>query len=245
MTVCLVVMGRHIPQLSFLSVVLGEDHPLTPGEDCYQRLLRQGPSDEAELAHAYLKDHPPASLYDDMLVPTLVAIEADHSEGAIDREHRDRMMEAVSDLLDDVSEHIPAGNPDPAAPLVRVIPVRAERDHSAARMAAHALALRGLRTATLPVLSSMADAVDTLRDEAPAAIVLSVTTPSRPSHARRVCTNVRRLLPSCRILIGLWDRADEDLDADKAQLLAAGADTVVVSITQLCESLAPSGDASP
>jgi predicted PurR-regulated permease PerM len=46
MTVCLVVMGRHIPRLSFLSVVLSDEEALTPAEECYSRLLTVGEQDE-------------------------------------------------------------------------------------------------------------------------------------------------------------------------------------------------------
>jgi predicted PurR-regulated permease PerM len=46
LTVCLVVMGRHVPRLSFLSIVLSDDEALTPAEDCYYRLLTPGDRDE-------------------------------------------------------------------------------------------------------------------------------------------------------------------------------------------------------
>jgi predicted PurR-regulated permease PerM len=54
MTVCLVVMGRHIPRLSFLSVLLSNEQALTPAEDCYYRLLTIGDQDEMELVETYL-----------------------------------------------------------------------------------------------------------------------------------------------------------------------------------------------
>ncbi len=78
MTVCLVVMGRRIPRLSFLSVVLSDEEALTPAEDCYYRLLTVGEQDEMELVETYLKTHSLTSLYDSMLIPVITAVEIDH-----------------------------------------------------------------------------------------------------------------------------------------------------------------------
>jgi hypothetical protein len=64
MTVCLVVMGRHIPRLSFLSVVLSDEKAFTPAEDCYYRLLTPGVHDEIEFVDAYLKANSLTALYD-------------------------------------------------------------------------------------------------------------------------------------------------------------------------------------
>jgi predicted PurR-regulated permease PerM len=55
LTVCLVVMGRHVPRLSFLSVLLSDEDALTPAQDCYHRLLTVGEQDEMELVESYLK----------------------------------------------------------------------------------------------------------------------------------------------------------------------------------------------
>ena len=63
-TVCLVVMGRHVPRLNFLSVVLSDEEALSPAEDCYHRLLTPGERDELELVESYLKAHSLTALYD-------------------------------------------------------------------------------------------------------------------------------------------------------------------------------------
>ena len=55
LTVCMVVMGRHVPRLAFLNVLLSDEEALTPAEDCYHRLLTVGEQDEIELAEAYLE----------------------------------------------------------------------------------------------------------------------------------------------------------------------------------------------
>ncbi len=84
LTVCLVVMGRHIPKLAFISIVLSDDEALTPAEDCYQRLLRAGEHDEMELVDHYLKIHPLVALFDSVLIPVVTAVGTDHRLGFLD-----------------------------------------------------------------------------------------------------------------------------------------------------------------
>ena len=77
LTVCLVVMGRHVPRLSFLSIVLSDEEALTPAEDCYHRLLTPGERDELELVESYLKANSLTALYDSVFIPVLTAAETD------------------------------------------------------------------------------------------------------------------------------------------------------------------------
>jgi predicted PurR-regulated permease PerM len=77
LTVCLVVMGRHVPSLSFLSVLLSDEEALTPAEDCYHRLLTVGEQDEIEFVEAYLKANSLTALYDAVFIPVITAAEID------------------------------------------------------------------------------------------------------------------------------------------------------------------------
>ena len=69
--------GRHVPRLSFLSVLLSDEEALTPAEDCYHRLLTPGERDEMELVESYLKTNSLTALYDSVFIPVLTAAEND------------------------------------------------------------------------------------------------------------------------------------------------------------------------
>ena len=56
LTVCLVVLGRHVPQFAFLNVLLGSEAVLTPEERLHQRLLAADADEATELAEVFLKD---------------------------------------------------------------------------------------------------------------------------------------------------------------------------------------------
>jgi predicted PurR-regulated permease PerM/methylmalonyl-CoA mutase cobalamin-binding subunit len=222
-TVCLVVMGRHIPQLSFLSVVLGEEQALTPAEDFYHRLLKQGEHDETELAESILKTSSVTELYDSILIPVLLACEDDHRTGAIDTDQRGRIAKALGELVGDLAERyvLPvddgAGTTHHPACRVRCIAARAERDEIASEMVAHVLVQQGFDAAIVPGVRVTRELILALERELPDIVCISVVEPSKAIHARNLGERIRRALPEQRIVVGLWGRSDEP--ADEARML--------------------------
>ena len=71
LTMCLVVLGRHVDRLKFLEVMFGDQPPLTPAELIYQRMLARDPVEAAEQARAFLKEAPLAAYYDEILLEGL------------------------------------------------------------------------------------------------------------------------------------------------------------------------------
>src|SRR4030095_940179 len=141
LTVCLVVMGRHIARLSFLSVVLSDKEALTPAEDCYYRLLTVGEQDEMELVEAYLKANSLTALYDSVLIPVITAVEIDHRLELLDDRQRALVEQNLRDIGEDLGAHrrvpsridaekiLVADTPAPAhACRVYCLPARADRD---------------------------------------------------------------------------------------------------------------------
>ena len=105
LTVCLVVLGRHVPQFEFLNVLLGSEPALEPAESLYQRLLA-GDSDEAtERAEEYLKSHSILDYYEAVAIPALSMFEQDRSRGVLTDERRALVAAAALTLVDNLSEH--------------------------------------------------------------------------------------------------------------------------------------------
>ena len=102
LTVCLVVMGRHVPRLSFLSVLLSDEEALTPAEDCYHRLLTVGEQDELEFVEAYLKANSLTALYDSVFIPVIIATETDHRLELLDDEQRLLIEQSLRDIIEDL-----------------------------------------------------------------------------------------------------------------------------------------------
>ena len=239
-TVCLVVMGRHIPQLAFLSVMLGEEEALTPADDCYQRLLRRGEHDEMELAESFLQNKPLVELYDSMLIPVMIAAERDQQMGSIDREQRDQIIHAMGELVEDLADRpLPGEDGEKSSGVdchVCCLAARAERDEMAGSMLVHVLRQQGFEAEQLPARRVVSELIDALQQKQPDLVCVSVVTPSTAAHARTLCRKVREALPDVRITVGLWGREDEEVPEEEMRALKdAGADEVFTELAGLLE----------
>ncbi|MCW1926128.1 AI-2E family transporter [Luteolibacter arcticus] len=238
-TVCLVVMGRHIPQLSFFSVMLGEEEALTPADDCYQRLLRRGEHDEIELADSFLKTKPLVELYDTVLIPVMIAAERDHQMASIDREQRDQIIHAMGDLVEELAERPALGAEGEQPPAVEChvccLAARAERDEMAGSMLVHVLRQEGFEAEQLPARRVVSELIEALKRSQPDLVCVSVVAPSASGHARTLCRKVRNAFPDVKLAVGLWGKEDEMSESEASALREAGADEVFTEIAELIE----------
>jgi predicted PurR-regulated permease PerM len=105
LTICLVVLGRHVDRLKFLDVMLGDQPPLSPPELVYQRMLAGDPIETAEQAQEFLKDKPLVAYYEDVLIEGLKLAQADAQSGLLAEERMQRIRDAVAEIVDDLSSH--------------------------------------------------------------------------------------------------------------------------------------------
>jgi predicted PurR-regulated permease PerM len=105
LSMCLVVVGRHVDQLEFLEVMFGDQPPLTPPELIYQRMLANDPIEAAEQARTFLNEKPLIGYYDEILLEGLKLAQADSKRGLLNDERRQRIRDAVAEIVDDLSAH--------------------------------------------------------------------------------------------------------------------------------------------
>jgi predicted PurR-regulated permease PerM len=105
LTICLVVLGRHVDRLKFLDVMLGDQPALTPPELVYQRMLARDPVEAAEQAETFLKEKPLVSYYEEVLVEALKLAQADADRGLLDDDRKLHVRDAVAEIVDDLSAH--------------------------------------------------------------------------------------------------------------------------------------------
>jgi predicted PurR-regulated permease PerM len=103
-TVCLVVLGRHVERLEFLDVMFGDRPALSPPEIFYQRMLAGDPTEAAEKAEEFLKERSLASYYDEVALKGLQLAQADVERGALDQERLVKIRDAVSEFASDLSD---------------------------------------------------------------------------------------------------------------------------------------------
>jgi len=125
LTMCLVVLGRHVDQLKFLEVMFGDEPPLTPAELVYQRMLALDPIEAADQARIFLKDKPLIAYYEEILLEGLRLAQADAQRGSLDEDQMRGIRDAVAELVDDLAPHTdgdnqPTGRAEEDAPLAQL-----------------------------------------------------------------------------------------------------------------------------
>jgi AI-2E family transporter len=238
LTVCLVVLGRHVPQLAFFDVMLGNEPALASELKFYQRLLARDPDEATEMAEEYLEDEPLEKLYETVILTALALAEEDRLSGSLDRE---KVLEVAEDTMGVVEylaeeegrEVEPADETPPAEPVgVLCIGPRNGLDEAAAAMLAHLLVRIGVNAKTLPRNSVALRNLARLERTGITLICMSYVNPAATQHAQRVIRRLRQHFgPEVRILVGLWT-AEAALGEPEEALEVTGADLVATSLRQ-------------
>jgi len=105
LTICLVVLGRHVERLEFLEVILGNEPALSPPQLLYQRLLAGDPVEVIDQAQEFLKEKSLIEYYDDVLLEGIRLAGLDARKGLLEEDRAIRIKETVAEVLDDLSSH--------------------------------------------------------------------------------------------------------------------------------------------
>lgn len=104
LTVCLVVLGRHVERLEFLDVMFGDRPALSPPEIFYQRMLAGDPTEASEKAEEFLKERSLSSYYDEVALKGLQLAQADAERGALSPDRMSKIRDAVSEFANNLSD---------------------------------------------------------------------------------------------------------------------------------------------
>jgi predicted PurR-regulated permease PerM len=242
LTVCLVVLGRHVPQLGFFHVLLGDEPALAPEVKFYQRLLARDPEEATELAEEYLEDEPLEKLYDAVIMPALGLAEQDRLRGSLERatvqEIAKDTIGVVEELAEDDEEETPGETAAPDAGTILCIGARNALDEAAAAMLAHLLQRRGVVARSVPRDAVAGKNLALLGRDGVPLICLSYVNPAATQHAHRLTRRLRQHFGlEVRIMVGLWTTMPAD-EAREELLRAAGADLLATSLGQALRQIA-------
>ena len=105
LTLCLVVLGRHVERLEFIDVLLGDERALTPVESFYQRMLSGEADDAHDQAEEILKEKSLATYYDEVALRGLQLAANDALRGVLEPGQTQRIKETIIDLVEDLADH--------------------------------------------------------------------------------------------------------------------------------------------
>jgi predicted PurR-regulated permease PerM len=104
LTVVLVVIGKYVPQMQFLDIMLGDEPVLEPAERVYQRLLAGDQEEATDLVHEYLKEKDLEQVYDEVLNPALSLAEQDRHRGRLDERRQAFIRQALRDIIEELGD---------------------------------------------------------------------------------------------------------------------------------------------
>jgi predicted PurR-regulated permease PerM len=263
LTVCLLVVGRHVPRLRFLQILLGDEPALTPDSRFYQRLLAMDHDEARQVLEKCLEGKTLEELYDSVLIPALSLAEQDRHQNRLEDEHQKFICQSTRELIDEFWE--PRGE-EPAGAIVGgergelsrgvalraeqsrkivCLPARDEADEIVGIMLAQVLETAGHQAVCIPV-GTAAEMLAQVKDEKPDVVCISALPPFAIPHARTLYAKLRAQDSQMRILVGLWNFSDDPSKVSRRLGLAEGAHAFT-TLAELREGLqtAPTTEAAP
>jgi predicted PurR-regulated permease PerM len=242
LTVCLVVLGKYVPHLGFLDVILGDEPVLEPCARVYQRLLSLDQEEASELLHEWRKTKGLEHVYDDVMIPALAMAEKDRHTGELDSERELFIRQAMRDLIEELGD---AQKKENAAALkqestgaasvvppsiseqpneqnarftvtVLCLPAHNEADEIVALMLAQLLELKGQPAIAASQVSLASEMLELVAQQGVAAVCISALPPAALAHSRYLCKRLSARFPELPAVVGLWtSKADPKKSLDR------------------------------
>jgi predicted PurR-regulated permease PerM len=215
LTVCVLVLGRYVPQFSFLHILLGDEAPLVAEALIYQRLLAMDETEAKAVAEGYLKEHSLAELYDLVLIPTLTMAEQDRHKGGLDPAREEFLFLSIKEMLAEFPDYSLKSSPESTEAAVEpkiewpsgrviCIPANDEADEISASMLSQVLELGGCAALSFPVDPDLREMLEVLQPSSNDVICISAVPPFAFSHAKTLSRQLRGSFPLTKIVVGVW-----------------------------------------
>jgi predicted PurR-regulated permease PerM len=242
LTVCLVVLGRYIPHLQFLDILLGNRPVLSPEESLYQRLLADNSEEATEQVEEFAHERSIEAVFDEVAIPALVMAQIDSDRGVLAPHRRALIAEGFAAILDNLNEEegeapVPGnagprgrGSGDEAASIA-IIAGRNELDLAAAWLLQHLLRRREYHAVVFSPEAVSTFNLDRLPLRGVSLVCLSLLSTNSAARARYLVRRIRRTARRATIVVGFWGQAEAGLSIAEA-ISATAADRVVTTFAE-------------
>jgi CheY-like chemotaxis protein len=239
LTVCVVVLGRYVPSLEFLAVMLSDEPVLGPETRFYQRMLAMNLDEAEAVAQEFLKGKTFEELTDRVLVPALSLAEEDRHRGRLDEKRQQFILQNTRLLVEEIGQHadevaqgrkldlsrenlanrtVDNGELDSSIVL---IPARDEADEIAAVMLEQLLGQRGIRGQVLSCAALAGECVEKLKSRNPKIACVVVVPPYGYMHGRYMCRRLRDQFPDLKLIAAVLTEGEVDELRQRRPALAA------------------------
>jgi predicted PurR-regulated permease PerM len=240
-TVCLVVMGKYVPQLEFFEILLGDEPALEPYQQLYQRLLTSNRDEADVLLEGALREHSLREVCDIAIVPTLRLLEADVARGALKPVRRRAVLDHFQQWVDELLDELHRSNSRGItwqSPSVLCVPAEDEADAIVAKLLTAVLIHQGIG-ARVVVPERMDEEIETAVASGLQAVVVSALPPDAIPPTRALVKRIHARAADLPVVVGLWgldrdlDRAVHRLESVDVSLIETRVATCVAEIERL------------
>ena len=240
LTVCLVVVGRQVPSLGFLAVLLGDEPPLAGNEAFYQRLLARDEDEAAEILERALAASTRVRVLDELVLPALLASERDRDRGAITDADQLELVGTVRALVANLpAEAAPADSNGGGGGPVRVlgVPARNAVEELLWEMLSQLLDVR-FETESMGADALVSEVVSSIAEPGATDLVcITSFPPGGLSQLRHLCKRLRAQRPDLEILVVRAARPDDSAEVTRS-LVDAGASHVAYTLDEATARIA-------
>jgi predicted PurR-regulated permease PerM len=250
-TICLAVIGQHVPRLRPLALLLGNTPALPAALRFYQRLLaKDRPGAAAVMAEASLHNGA-AEMYDAVVLPALATASRDRAAGRLTAEEEQAVLESAFAIVDAAAPPAPAHNgvPQPAAagpPVIVSVPAHRSAEELPLRMISQVLLPEGycVKEGTTQLLPAQVERL--IEESGAGAVVVSVLPPGGIPQTFYLCRRLRKRFPNLPIVVS-YTGPIANYDRLLVRMRKSGVTYVTTSLVQTCGQirslLAPSSAA--
>jgi predicted PurR-regulated permease PerM len=244
-TVCMLVLGKHVPSLAILNVLLGNRNALSPSAQFYHRMLAMDSEEMVDLALHYLEDHALADFYDEVYVPALIMSEDERHRGKLADIRERFIVSAGRELIEELERHRPMPPiGEGPHPLVLIIPAFDEADELVGRMLRHLLGEAGTLSEVITLNGAALEGVEKMGGTVIPVACVSALPPSALAPSRRMIRQIQGASPGIKVVAGVW-APEGNLEEIKPRLAHASPDMVATSLrearAQIAELLGAAG----
>jgi predicted PurR-regulated permease PerM len=237
LTACLVVLGKYVPDLEFINLLLGSGQALAKDLQFYQRLLARDQDEAGGLLEEELRVLPPETVYEEILIPTLIRTKRDRNRGELDPEDERFVLEMTREIVDNAETPPPLEDAGPERPLVFGWPAHDKADELALELFRHLVDPNLCHFEVLRSELLGAELVERMRADQPAVVCIAALPPGGLAPARYLAKRLRAQVPDAKIILGRWGQ-QEMPDKIRQELRKVGIEEVGITLTENRQQLA-------
>lgn len=241
LTVCVAVLGRHIPRLGFLEVLLADQVELPAESRLYQRLLAGDQEEAARIVRSFSDGKPLVEVYDSLVLPAMRLAEGDRHRNELDAGQAELVLAGLLTIVEDNHERgsgtIVGGEAGASVrPHTVCIPARDAMDAASARMLAQILNRAGVEARALSSDYMTGEVLEYIATELPRVVCVCAVPPDASVHARVLCKRIRAAYPDIPLVVGLWNDKSEAGEA-ASQLGEIGTQYISTTLAQAAATI--------